>query len=115
MREPRERLSKFDNREGLSRRQRHRRNAAPAGRSPSGTDGVARTFARRNHGSVIVKKPAFAFLDSLASRFILTMGVVNLFADMTYEGGGSINGQFLGMLGAGAAAISIIAGLGEFL
>jgi len=68
-----------------------------------------------NQGGAIVKKPAFAFFDSLASRFVLTMGVVNLFADMTYEGGASINGQFLGMLGAGAAAISIIAGLGEFL
>jgi Major Facilitator Superfamily len=52
---------------------------------------------------------------SHAFRFVLTMGVVNLFADMTYEGGASINGPFLGTLGAGAAAISIIAGLGEFL
>lgn len=43
------------------------------------------------------------------------MGIVNLFADLTYEGGGSINGQFLGMLGASAAAIGIIAGAGEFL
>ena len=43
------------------------------------------------------------------------MGVVNLFADMTYEGGGSINGPFLGTLGASAAAVSIIAGVGEFL
>jgi hypothetical protein len=34
---------------------------------------------------------------------------------MTYEGGASINGQFLGSLGARAAAISIIAGAGEFL
>jgi len=62
-----------------------------------------------------LKKPAFAFFDSLASRFVMTMGVVNLFSDMTYEGGAAINGQFLGMLGAGAAAISIVAGLGEFL
>src|SRR5439155_10962100 len=45
----------------------------------------------------------------------LTMGVVNLFGDVTYEGGASINGPFLGTLGASAAAISIIAGLGEFL
>jgi MFS family permease len=52
---------------------------------------------------------------SHAFRFVLTMGVVNLFADMTYEGGASINGPFLGTLGARAAAISIIAGLGEFL
>ena len=43
------------------------------------------------------------------------MGIVNLFADVTYEGGASINGPFLGSLGAGAAAIGIIAGVGEFL
>jgi MFS family permease len=53
--------------------------------------------------------------DSPAFRFVLMMGIVNLFGDITYEGGGSINGQFLGTLGASAAAISIIAGLGEFL
>jgi MFS family permease len=45
----------------------------------------------------------------------LMMGVVNLFADMTYEGGASINGQFMALLGASALAISITAGLGEFL
>ncbi len=50
-----------------------------------------------------------------AFGFVLVMGVVNLFADMTYEGGGSINGPFLGQLGASAAAVSIIAGAGEFL
>jgi MFS family permease len=53
--------------------------------------------------------------DSPAFRFVLTMGIVNLFADMTYEGGAAINGPFLGSLGASAAAISIVAGLGEFL
>src|SRR5438093_4299463 len=50
-----------------------------------------------------------------AFRFVLTMGIVNLFADLTYEGGASINGPFLGTLGASAAAISIVAGVGEFL
>src|SRR5437660_12812985 len=50
-----------------------------------------------------------------AFTFVLTMGLVNLFGDVTYEGGGSINGQFLGSLGASAAAIGIIAGFGEFL
>jgi MFS family permease len=53
--------------------------------------------------------------SEVASRFVLTMGIVNLFADTTYEGGASINGPFLGLLGAKAAAISVIAGLGEFL
>jgi len=52
---------------------------------------------------------------SPALTFVLTMGVVNLFADITYEGGGSINGAFMGSLGASAAIISITAGLGEFL
>jgi MFS family permease len=50
-----------------------------------------------------------------AFRFVLTMGIVNLFADVTYEGGASINGPFLGTLGASAAAVSIVAGMGEFL
>ncbi|WP_246673552.1 MFS transporter [Mesorhizobium sp. B2-9-1] len=55
------------------------------------------------------------FTDSPALRFVLMMGVVNLFGDVTYEGGAAINGQFLGALGASAAAVSIIAGCGEFL
>ena len=50
-----------------------------------------------------------------AFRFVLTMGIVNLFADTTYEGGASINGPFLGSLGASAATVGIVAGLGEFL
>jgi MFS family permease len=51
---------------------------------------------------------------SAAFRFVLVMGIVNLFADTTYEGGASINGPFMGMLGASAAIISIVAGAGEF-
>jgi MFS family permease len=62
-----------------------------------------------------VKKQLLALSSSPAFTFVLTMGVVNLFGDMTYEGGASINGPFLGTLGASAAAISMIAGLGEFL
>jgi hypothetical protein len=52
---------------------------------------------------------------SAAFAFGLTMGLVNLFGDMTHEGGGSINGRFLRALGASADAVSIIAGNGEFL
>jgi len=54
-------------------------------------------------------------LSSPAFRFVILIGIVNLFADITYEGGATINGPFLGLLGASGAAISIIAGLGEFL
>jgi MFS family permease len=53
--------------------------------------------------------------SSPAFTFVLTMGVVNLFGDMTYEGGGAMNGQFMATLGASAAIVSITAGVGEFL
>ncbi|WP_335937461.1 MFS transporter [Streptomyces sp. PTD5-9] len=46
-------------------------------------------------------------------RFVLLIGVVSLFADMTYEGARGVTGPFLGSLGASAAVISLVAGLGE--
>src|SRR5437763_11989915 len=55
------------------------------------------------------------FSASPAFTFVLTMGVVNLFGDITYEGGASINGPFMASLGASAAVVSITAGVGEFL
>ncbi len=51
---------------------------------------------------------------SPAFRFVMLIGIVNLFADITYEGGGAINGQYLSLLGASGATVSIIAGIGEF-
>jgi len=62
-----------------------------------------------------MKKRSLVAPASSAFAFVFTMGIVNLFGDMTYEGGAGINGPFLGALGASAAAISIIAGFGEFL
>ena len=52
---------------------------------------------------------------STAFRFVLIIGIANLFADMTYEGARSSTGQFLGTLGASAAVIGFTAGLGELL
>lgn len=52
---------------------------------------------------------------SPAFTFVFTMGIVNLFGDVTYEGGASINGPFMQTLGATAAAVSISAGVAEFL
>jgi hypothetical protein len=40
-------------------------------------------------------KKARVFSGSPAFTFVLAMGVVNLFADVTYEGGTAINGPFL--------------------
>lgn len=48
-------------------------------------------------------------------RFVLLFGVVNLFADMTYEGARSIIGIYMAQLGASALATSGVAGFGEFL
>jgi MFS family permease len=50
-----------------------------------------------------------------ALRFIVAMGIVSLFADMTYEGAHSIIGPFLKDLGATATQVGIIAGLGEMI
>ncbi len=45
--------------------------------------------------------------------FIVFLGIVSLFGDMTYEGARSIAGPFLGLLGVGAATIGIVSGFGE--
>jgi predicted MFS family arabinose efflux permease len=50
-----------------------------------------------------------------ALRFIVALGIVSLFADMTYEGAHSIIGPFLKDLGASATQVGIIAGLGEMI
>jgi predicted MFS family arabinose efflux permease len=54
-------------------------------------------------------------LAQSAFRFVLIIGIVNLFADMAYEGGRSITGPFLGSLGASATIIGFVAGIGELL
>ena len=52
---------------------------------------------------------------SSALKFVVLLGVVSLFADMTYEGARSITGPYLAVLGASGAAVGTIAGLGELL
>lgn len=48
-----------------------------------------------------------------ALKFVVLVGVLSFFADFTYEGSRSVVGPYLALLGAGAAAISIISGFGE--
>jgi MFS family permease len=50
-----------------------------------------------------------------ALGFIVCLGIVSLFADMTYEGAHSSIGPYLRELGASAFQVSFIAGLGEML
>lgn len=58
-----------------------------------------------NGGSRNAAKTAF--------RFVLVVGIVNLFADFTYEGARSVIGPFLASLGASATVVGFVAGLGE--
>ena len=47
--------------------------------------------------------------------FIILFGIVSLFSDMTHEGASSICGAYLSLLGASAATIGFISGLGELI
>jgi len=48
-------------------------------------------------------------------RFIVCLGIVSMFADITYEGARSVLGPFLNNLGASATQVGLIAGIGEML
>src|SRR6266568_3979799 len=50
-----------------------------------------------------------------AILFIVFLGVVSLFGDMTYEGARSITGPYLGALGVTATTIGIVSGFGELM
>lgn len=47
--------------------------------------------------------------------FMILFGIVSLFSDMTHEGASSIRGAYLSLLGASAATIGFISGLGELI
>jgi len=55
------------------------------------------------------------FMNNNALKFIILMGVVSLFADMTYEGARSITGPYLAILGASAITVGFVAGFGELI
>lgn len=50
-----------------------------------------------------------------ARAFVVLMGIVALFGDMTYEGARGLIGPYLALLGASATAVGFAAGLGELL
>src|SRR5450631_844631 len=47
--------------------------------------------------------------------FVICFGLVSLLADMVYEGARSIIGPYLATLGASAAVVGTVAGIGEFI
>src|SRR3954471_21098426 len=50
-----------------------------------------------------------------AVRFVWLIGLVSLFADMTYQGAHGNAGPYLGILGASGTVVGIVAGAGEFI
>lgn len=64
-------------------------------------------MASENKNPETLKKSAF--------RFIIMLGFVSLFADITYEGARSVIGSYFEILGASATAVGIFSGFGEFI
>ncbi len=54
-------------------------------------------------------------LRSRALTFVVLIGVVSLLADMVYEGGRSISGPYLALLGASGTVVGLMAGMGELV
>jgi len=50
-----------------------------------------------------------------ALQFIILLGIVSLFGDITYEGARSITGPYFAVLGASASIVGLVSGLGEFI
>ena len=67
---------------------------------------MARTFTR-----LFLKNPTY----KAALVFIVLIGTVSLFADMTYEGARSITGPYLSTFGVTGTLVGFIAGFGELL
>jgi len=55
------------------------------------------------------------FSPKNALRFVVLLGVVSLFADMTYEGARSVTGPYLALLGASGTIVGLVAGSGELI
>src|SRR5215470_3369673 len=60
-------------------------------------------------------RPSVGLTRGAAMTFVILLGLVSLFADVTYEGARSITGPYLAVLGAGATVVGVVAGLGELL
>jgi hypothetical protein len=60
-------------------------------------------------------KPQIDGSRATALKFVVLLGVVSLFADMTYEAARSITGPYLAVLGASATIVGVVAGFGELI
>jgi len=63
----------------------------------------------------LLKTKLSTYAKRLALKFVLLMGVVSLFGDVTYEGARGVIGPYLGLLGASAVIIGGLTGAAEFI
>jgi predicted MFS family arabinose efflux permease len=64
---------------------------------------------------VFIRGDPWSMKRRSALHFVLIIGIANFFADFTYEGARGVIGPFLGSLGASAAIVGFVAGLGELM
>ena len=64
---------------------------------------------------VSIRVDSWLMKSRSALHFVLIIGIANFFADFTYEGARGVIGPFLGSLGASAAIVGFVAGLGELM
>lgn len=62
-----------------------------------------------------MNKNSLELTKKAATALIILFGIVSLFGDMNYEGGRSVVGQYLKLLGTSAFALGLASGLGEFV
>jgi MFS family permease len=81
---------------------------------PAQSNGCASVSANGSTPTARIRRVTAPVNGKRALRFVVVIGIVNLFADFTYEGGRGVVGAFLGHLGANGAAVGAVAGGGEF-
>lgn len=83
------------------------------GRSLKQGDGMGKR-GRKAEGAALSRGSAVLGARA-AFFFVILVGCVSLFSDMTYESARSITGPFLKVLGVSATVVGIVAGLGELI
>ena len=82
--------------------------------SAGGSQGSDESSTAMEHKLTIARDPG-DISRGAALKFVVLLGVVSLFSDMTYEGARSITGPYLALLGASGVVVGFVAGLGELI
>ncbi len=70
---------------------------------------------KQGESHVNSEQSSVAGIRKTAFQLIIFLGIVSMFGDVAYEGGRSISGPYLAVLGASASIVGLVTGAGEFL